>query len=492
MRGGIPWRFLQGKRVCVASWRPDPRPPQGAWRMRWRTALARQGGEGPLRARHGVAGQGARCRVHSRFPAQGLRRSARWLPPVVRRRSPGASRRRGDGDRRHARSAGTRPPRFALCFGNFLAGVPQAMDLSYILNHLGEDRERHRGAVSPPIYQSSIFAFPSVDAFRQGFRDEFGNTIYTRGNNPTVEILRRKVAALEGAEDCLMFSSGAGAISAAVIASVAAGDHVICVARPYSWTRAVLRDLLGRFGVTTSFIDGTDAANFAAAITPQTKLIVLESPNSMTYEQQDLAAVAKLAQAHGIRTVAHSATKYLNGHSDVVGGALCASEAIIREVFKKAYMVCGAVMSPHDAWLMIRGLRTLSVRMERIARTTRELLSFLQAHAKVEKVFYPHDATNPQFALTTAQMRGASGLLTVVLHAADVAGVERFCNALQYFLMTVSWGGYESLQFPVCAVYPADAPLTPPGGGAGLNYVRLSVGLEEPDTLIADLRQALD
>lgn len=386
------------------------------------------------------------------------------------------------------------------------------MDLSYILNHLGEDRAAHRGAVSPPIYQSSIFAFPTVDAFRHGFRDELGNTIYTRGNNPTVEVLRRKVAALEGAQDCLMFSSGAGAISAAVIASVAAGDHVICVARPYSWTRAVLRDLLGRFGVTTDFVDGTDTANFASAITPQTKLIVLESPNSMTYEQQDLAAVANLARAHGIRTlcdnsyatplnqsplalgidmVAHSATKYLNGHSDVVAGALCASEAIVREVFKKAYMVCGAVMSPHDAWLMIRGLRTLAVRMERIARTTGEVLAFLQTHPKVEKVYCPHDVGNPQFGLTRTQLRGASGLLTVALRAPDVAGVERFCNALRRFLMTVSWGGYESLQFPVCAVYPADAPLVPPAGGAGLNYVRLSVGLEEPEALIADLRQAL-
>ncbi|MBS0589162.1 MAG: aminotransferase class V-fold PLP-dependent enzyme [Proteobacteria bacterium] len=387
------------------------------------------------------------------------------------------------------------------------------MDLSHILNHLGEDREAHRGAVSPPIYQSSIFAFSSVAAFRAGFRDELRSTVYSRGNNPTVEVLRKKVAALEGAEDCLMFSSGAGAIAAAVIASVAAGDHVVCVARPYSWTRALLRDLLGHFGVATSFVDGTDVANFASAITPQTRLIVLESPNSMTYEQQDLAAVAKLAKAHGVRTlcdnsyatplnqspltlgidmVAHSATKYLNGHSDVVAGALCASEALIREVFKKAYMVCGAVMSPHDAWLMIRGLRTLAVRMERIARTTHEVLTFLQAHAKVEKVHYPHDAANPQFALTAAQMRGASGLLTVVLRAADVAGVERFCNALQRFLMTVSWGGYESLQFPVCAVYPAGAPLMPPGGGAGLNCVRLSVGLEEPEVLIADLSQALD
>ena len=385
-------------------------------------------------------------------------------------------------------------------------------DLSYILNHLGEDRESQRGAVSPPIYQSSIFAFPSVEAFREGFRDEFRRTTYTRGNNPTVEVLRKKVAALEGAEDCLMFGSGAGAISAAVIASVSAGDHVICVARPYSWTRAVLRDLLGRFDVTTSFIDGTDPANFENETTPQTRLIVLESPNSMTYEQQDLAAVARLAKARGIRTlcdnsyatplnqsplalgidmVAHSATKYLNGHSDVVAGALCASEAIIRDVFKKSYMVCGAILSPHDAWLMIRGLRTLSVRMERIARTTSEVLAFLQTHEKVEKIYYPHDASNPQFALTQTQMRGASGLLTLALRVGDVGSVERFCNALKRFLMTVSWGGYESLQFPVCAVYPSDAPLVPPGGGAGLNFVRLSIGLEEPGVLIDDLRQAL-
>src|SRR5262249_48711708 len=165
--------------------------------------------------------------------------------------------------------------------------------------------------------------------------------------NPTVEILRQKVAALEGAEDCLMFGSGAGAIAAAVMASVDAGDHIVCVQRPYSWTRAVVRDLLGRFGVTHTFVDGSDVGNIERALTPQTKLIVLESPNSMTFEMQDLAALAQLARARNIRTlcdnsyatplnqtpialgidmVAHSATKYLNGHSDVVAGALCASD----------------------------------------------------------------------------------------------------------------------------------------------------------------------
>ena len=385
------------------------------------------------------------------------------------------------------------------------------MDLSYILNHLGEDRETYRGAVSPPIFQSSIFAFPTVAAFREGFRDEFKRTTYTRGNNPTVEILRKKVAALEGAEDCLMFGSGAGAVAAGVMASVAAGDHVICVHKPYSWTRALLKDLLSRFGVTHSFIDGTDIANFERALTPATKLIVLESPNSMTFEMQDLAAVAQLARANGIRTlcdnsyasplnqspialgidmVAHSATKYLNGHSDVVAGALCASEPILREVFRGPYMTCGAILSPHDAWLMIRGLRTLPIRMQRIAATTQQVLAFLQGHPRIEKVYYPQSASNPQFGLAQQQMRGASGLLTIQLCATDIAGVERFCNALKRFLMTVSWGGYESLMFPVCAVHSANTALEP-AAGLPLSLVRLSIGLEEPEVLIADLQQAL-
>jgi cystathionine beta-lyase/cystathionine gamma-synthase len=385
-------------------------------------------------------------------------------------------------------------------------------DLSYILNHLGEDRESWRGAVSPPIYQSSIFAFPSVAAFREGFRDEFRRTTYTRGNNPTVEILRKKVAALEGAEDCLMFGSGAGAISAAVMASVSAGDHVVCVQRPYSWTRAVIRDLLGRFGVTSTFVDGTDIGNIERALTAQTKLIVLESPNSMTFEQQDLAAVAQLARARKIRTlcdnsyatplnqapialgidmVAHSATKYLNGHSDVVAGALCASEKIIRDVFRGPFMTLGAILSPHDAWLMIRGLRTLPIRLQRIAQTTQQVLAFVKGHARIEHVYYPTDTSNPQFALSQQQMRGGSGLLTLRLRVGDVAGVERFCDALKRFLMTVSWGGYESLLFPVCAVHPANAPVTGGGGSLPLSLVRLSIGLEEPEVLIADLEQAL-
>jgi cystathionine beta-lyase/cystathionine gamma-synthase len=385
------------------------------------------------------------------------------------------------------------------------------MDLSWILNHLGEDREQYFGAVAPPIIQSSIFAFPTVAKMREGFSDELTHHVYTRGNNPTVEILRKKVAALEGAEDCLMFASGAAAISTAVIASLRGGDHAICVARPYSWTRAVLRDMLGRFGVTTSFIDGTDIANFEAALTDKTRLIVLESPNSMTFEQQDIAAVATLAKSRGIRTlcdnshatplnqspialgidlVAHSATKYLNGHSDVVAGALAGSSALIGEIFRGPFMTLGGLLAPNDAWLMIRGLRTLPLRMQRIAATTTEVLAFLENHPKVRQVYSPRATGNPQLGLTAQQLRGASGLVTMELDAADVPAVERFCDSLRRFLMTVSWGGYESLLFPVAAVHPAGAPLQP-GGALPLSLVRLSIGLEESEVLIADLEQAL-
>ncbi len=391
----------------------------------------------------------------------------------------------------------------------------QQHDLSYILNHLGEeDRARHRGAVAPPVYQSSIFAFESVAAMRAGFADELDSTLYTRGNNPTVEILRKKLAALEGAEDALLFGSGAAAIAAGVIAGLRSGDHVVCVQKPYSWTRSLVRDFLGRFGVAHSFVDARATAAIEAALTPQTRLIVLESPNTMTYEQQDLAAVAALARARGVRTlldnsyatplnqhaialgidlVAHSATKYLNGHSDVVAGVLCGSKTLIREVFDGPYMTLGAMLSPHDAWLMIRGLRTLPIRLRQIAATTQAVVAFLKAHPKVERVWYPHDADDPQFALAERQTAGASGLLSFAIRCDSTLAVERFCDALQRFLMTVSWGGYESLLFPVAAVYPPDTNVAAPRSGqVPVNLVRLSIGLEDADVLIADLAQALD
>ena len=382
------------------------------------------------------------------------------------------------------------------------------MDLDHILDHLGEDRDALMHAVVPPVFQSGNFSYPTVAAMRETVQQEFNRPLYTRGYNPTVAMLRKKVAALESAEDALVFSSGSAAIAAAVIAFVQAGDHVVCVRKPYSWTRKLLDELLARFGVEVTYVDGTDAENYRRACRDNTRLFILESPNSLTFELQDLGAVAAIAKEqgvltlcdnsfnsplfqrpieHGIDLVAHSATKYLNGHSDVVAGVLAGSQAHIRQVMAKEFMTLGAAPSPHDAWLLMRGLRTLGLRMHRSADSAARVAHFLEAHPKVARVHWPGLEIHPQHALANRQMERVAGLMSIELDAPDEAAVERFCDGLQRFLIAVSWGGYESLQFPVCALkgpsgYYTDLPFT---------LVRLYVGLEDPDHLIADLDQAL-
>ena len=382
------------------------------------------------------------------------------------------------------------------------------MDLDHILDHLGEDRDALMHAVVPPVFQSGNFSYPTVAAMRETVQQEFDRPLYTRGYNPTVAMLRKKVAALEGAEDALVFSSGSAAIAAAVIAFVQAGDHVVCVRKPYSWTRKLLDELLARFGVEVTYVDGTDAENYRRACRDNTRLFILESPNSLTFELQDLGAVAAIAKEqgvltlcdnsfnsplfqrpieHGIDLVAHSATKYLNGHSDVVAGVLAGSQAHIRQVMAKEFMTLGAAPSPHDAWLLMRGLRTLGLRMHRSADSAARVAHFLEAHPKVARVHWPGLEIHPQHALANRQMERVAGLMSIELDAPDEAAVERFCDGLQRFLIAVSWGGYESLQFPVCALKG------PSGNYTDLPFtlVRLYVGLEDPDHLIADLEQAL-
>ncbi|MBK7482894.1 MAG: aminotransferase class I/II-fold pyridoxal phosphate-dependent enzyme [Flavobacteriales bacterium] len=380
--------------------------------------------------------------------------------------------------------------------------------LSHILNHLGEDREQGYDAVVPPIVQSGNFTYPTVAAMRAVVQQEMDKPLYTRGFNPTVGILRKKIAALEHAEDALVFSSGSAAIASAVLSFVKAGDHIVCVHKPYSWTKKLLAELLPRFGVEHTFVDGTDAENYRWAIKPNTTFFMLESPNSLTFELQDLATVAAIAKEHGIITlcdnsfnsplfqnpidhgidlVAHSATKYINGHSDVVAGVLAGSHAHMRQVMQKEFMTLGACPSPHDAWLLMRGLRTLELRVHRSADSAEKVATYLAAHAKVKRVYWPGLPDHPQHALAKKQMKRVAGLMSIELDAPDEAAVERFCDNLKTFLIAVSWGGYESLQWPVCALkgpsgYYTDLPFT---------MVRLYIGLEDPELLIADLKQAL-
>lgn len=384
------------------------------------------------------------------------------------------------------------------------------MHISDILTHLGENRQQYFNAVSPPIIQTSNFAFDTLDDFRAAICSEIDNHIYTRGNNPTVAILRKKIAALEKAEDALIFGSGTGAIAAAVIGNVKAGDHIICIDKPYSWTNALLTKFLARFGVTHTFVDGRNLNHIAAAIQPNTTLLYLESPNSLTFEIQDLKACASLAKQHGLLTVidnsyaspifqnpiefgidivVHSGTKYLNGHSDVVLGVLCSTKAMVKKLFESEQMTLGSIIAPNDAAMVIRGLRTLDLRLRRCNDSTKKIVAFLENHPKVESVIYPLSPSFPQYALAKQQMKGAGGLFSIYLKTNDLKKAEAFFNHLKRFLLAVSWGGHESLVMPSVAFYnvPAKADAVVP-----FNLVRFYIGLEDADWLIEDLAQALE
>lgn len=381
-------------------------------------------------------------------------------------------------------------------------------DLSYILNELGEERKKYFGSVSPPIIQTSNFAFPNIQTLRKSLHSELNNYFYTRGNNPTVEILRKKVAALEHAEDALIFSSGVAAIAAAVMSHIKSGEHVVCVRNPYSWTYKLLASYLPRFGVSATFVDGRDAKNFERAIQRNTKIFYLETPNSFVFDLQDISAVVKIAKKHGVTTicdnsysspifqnpidygvdmVVHSATKYLSGHSDIVAGTLCTTRKKIERIFETEFMTIGACISPHDAWLMIKGLRTLRIRLEHAAKGTSQVVKYLEKHPKVENIIWPFLPSHPQYKLAKKQMRHGAGLFNVTFKTKSLRKMDNFCNSLKRFLLACSWGGYESLFYPVSAMiesqnYQSEKPLS---------MVRFYVGLDEPEVLIEDLEQAL-
>jgi cystathionine beta-lyase/cystathionine gamma-synthase len=384
------------------------------------------------------------------------------------------------------------------------------MDISYIINELAEERENYFNAVSPPIMQTSNFVFNTVDEMRKAFADEYSTYLYSRGRNPTVDILRKKLAALDGAEDCLVFNNGAAATFAAVLANVKAGDHIVCVDKPYTWTQKLCNDILPRFNVTTTYIDGTAIENFERAILPNTTLIYLESPNSWDYKLQDLKAVAELAKAEGITTIIdnsyctpiyqrpieygidlsmQTATKYIGGHSDTLGGVLSGKKEMIERIFNSEYMNIGSGIQPFNAWLLIRGLRTLPARLDRITASTQKVVAYLKQHSKVESVIFPFDESFPQCELAKQQMSGACGLFTFIIKADIITQIEKFCEDLKHFFMAVSWGGHESLIIPKCSgIQPGDFN----AANKEHRMLRVYVGLEDPEYLIKDLDQAFE
>ena len=383
------------------------------------------------------------------------------------------------------------------------------MNISYIINELGEDREHYFNAIAPPIMQTSNFAFKKVADLKKAFDDEMGGYLYSRGLNPTVDILRKKLAALDGAEDCLVFNNGAAAIFAGIFANVKSGDHIVSVAKPYTWVQRMFDVILPRFGITTTYIDGTNTGNWEKATQPNTAFYYLESPNSWDFALQPIKEVAALAKSKNITTLIdnsyctplyqqpiemgidmamQTATKYIGGHSDTLGGVLCGSHAMMKKIFDSEYLNIGSGIQPFNAWLLIRGLRTLPARIERITRSTNEVVQYLKQHPQVESVLFPFDETFPQYHLAKQQMKGAGGLFTFVLKANKMESIVKFCESLQHIMMAVSWGGHESLVIPKCAgIQPQDFD----PANREHRYIRMYVGLEDAQYLVDDLGQAL-
>lgn len=356
--------------------------------------------------------------------------------------------------------------------------------------------------VASPLYQTSLFTFPNVESLRKASLDEGRAHLYSRGNNPTVNLVEHRLAAIEKGERAKLFSSGVAAIASAILSNVRQGDHIVCSDDAYTWARYISSTYLGRFGVEVTFVDATDVAAVERAIRPTTKVLYLESPGSLFLRVQDLPTLCALAKSHGLTTivdntwatplyqnplamgadlVVHSASKYLGGHSDVIGGFAVGSNERIEKIFKTEFLPIGHVPDPFQAWLIQRGMRTLHVRLPHHHASALKVCDFLIDHPKVEQVNYPMHPQNEWYPLASRQMTGGSGLLSLKLTTTDRDKVASAVDALKLFRIGVSWGGYESLVYPLAASEKGDP-----------SVIRLHVGLESCDSLIADLDQALE
>lgn len=374
------------------------------------------------------------------------------------------------------------------------------------IEHYGEDYQRFLGAIAPPIFEASNFAFSSYEELEEYQKGEVDKFVYTRGGNPTIKILEDKIAMLEKGEECRAFSSGIGAITSSILSLVKSGDHIICLRGIYGPTYDFIYNYLKKFNISSTFVDGRNPIDIKTAIRPNTKLIYLESPNTFLFEVFNLRAIAQIAKENGIYTimdntwatpyfqnpiefgidiVVHSASKYLGGHSDVVAGVAVTNKRLIEGINKNVHLL-GGIIGPFEAWLILRGLRSLPARMELHQSNAIKVAEFLNEHPRVIKVNYPGLKTSPYHQLAVSQMRGFSGLMSFEIDGGE-RELKRFINSLKIFTIAVSWGGYESLVIPGKHVFEGRVDVT----DSSNNLIRISVGLEDADDLIADLDNAL-
>ncbi|MCU8104023.1 methionine gamma-lyase [Shewanella sp. SM101] len=377
--------------------------------------------------------------------------------------------------------------------------------------HGGHEREAF-GALVTPLYQSATFVFESAQQGGERFAGNEPGYIYTRLGNPTTAELERKMAILEGAEAAAATASGMGAVSAALLANLQMGDHLVASNAVYGCTYALMTTQFARFGIEVSLVDFSSVAEIEAAIKSNTKVIFCETPVNPHLQVFDLAAIATIAKRHqlvsiidntfmtpllqrpldfGIDLVIHSATKYLNGHGDVIAGIVCGSEEQLHKVKYEILKDIGAVISPHDAWLILRGLKTLDVRLQRHCDSAQRVAEFLAEHPSINRVYYPGLASHPGHKFIGQQMKRAGGVIAFEL-AANLEEAMAFVGYLKLFSIAVSLGDAESLiQHPASMTHSPYTPEARAAAGIGDNLLRISIGLEDCDDIIADLNQAL-
>jgi methionine-gamma-lyase len=362
-----------------------------------------------------------------------------------------------------------------------------------------------------PIYQTSTFVFEDVEQGARRFAGEDEGYIYTRLGNPTVTDFEQKIALLEGGEAAAAFASGMGAITAPIMALVNAGDHIVAAETLYGCTHAFLSHLLSRFGVETTFVDATDVKNIEAAMRPNTKIVYVESPANPTMSLVDLAAAAQVAHEYGAKilvdntfmtpywqrplelgcdVVIHSATKYIGGHGTVIAGVTVGSKEFIDEVKVTTLKDIGASMSPFDAWLLLLGLKTLGVRMEKHESNAMVIAKWLEENPKVERVYYPGLESHPQHELAKKQASGFGAMIAFELKGGMEAGIT-LMNSVEMIHLAVSLGNVDSLiQHPASMTHSPYSREERLAAGITDGLVRLSVGIEEPEDILADLEHA--
>lgn len=363
------------------------------------------------------------------------------------------------------------------------------------------------GAVVPPIYQSSTFAFDDIPQLHQAMFDApWGPPFhYSRLGNPTVDIAERKLAMLEKTEACKLIGTGMGASALAIMSCCESGSHVVTVDTCYRPVYRFLSEYLPRFGISHTFVHGNSTEDLLDALKPETTMIYLESPSSIIFRLQDIQAITRYAREKGITTaidntyctpiycnpaelgvdiVLHSATKYLGGHSDLTAGAICTTQERMERIIRSEVDFFGSILAPFPAWLLLRGMRTLGVRMRQAQETGNAVASWLEQHPSVELVHHTGLDSFPQRELFLKQMRGSSSLLSFEPKKQDEEAVHRFVHTLELFQIGVSWGGHESLVVPIFG--------QPLGYDEPRHCIRFYCGLEDPEDLIADIRQAFE